>query len=280
MGSSVTSAGEHGRQTSKSGLGHALLGLLDAESEASVSIVDVPGGEKPNGGGGSNGGGDDKDEDKDDEGFGGPEITTIAVSTALPTGVAAVGLATAVVGAGVGLATAPPIQPPSTSGVLSVTPLPAATPVTAAVAAALGSAILAGDINAAAQLFIESNDIRGLVLGLQIPPGISGSPSGDRNTNGDVVALKAVALAILSAAGLESKLTEVLVRAAIFPSQEAGNKGLTLEIEQLIDDVFNNLSNRDLLQRILDADANTVRFHADTRVLSCMKANSNSLFLI
>ena len=130
-----------------------------------------------------------------------------------------------------GVVTAPPIEPASNTGVLSVTPLPLPLPTTAAVAAALGGAILAGDIAGAAQLFIDSNDITGLVLGLQIPPGLDATPSANRNADGDVVAIKAVALAVLSASGLEGKLTEVLFRAAILASQ----LGEKIEDERIAD---------------------------------------------
>eukprot|EP00803_Ostreobium_quekettii_P007566 evm.model.scf_2251.2 EVM.evm.TU.scf_2251.2 scf_2251:11448-12026(+) len=131
---------------------------------------------------------------------------------------AAVGAAA--VGAAAAIATAPPIQPAENTGAFSVTPLPPPTLATAAVVAALSNSILAGDVAGAAQVLIDSGDIAGLVLGLQIPPGIDPSPGGDRNSNGDVVAIKAVALAALTAAGLESKLTEVVFRASVLPSQE------------------------------------------------------------
>ncbi|CAD7698407.1 unnamed protein product [Ostreobium quekettii] len=202
-------------------------------------------------------------------------IGLLCLAVGIPLAVAAAGgIAATVAGVASAAANAAPISPPSSSGVLSVTPLPAATPVTAAVAAALGSAILAGDINAAAQVFIDSDDIAGLVLGLQIPPGVSGAPSGDRNSNGDVVAIKAVALAVLSAPGLEGKLTEVLFRAAILPSQEAGTAGLTLEVESTIDNIFANLSNVDLLQRILNGNANTT-FRKRLRQLLCVDCSDS-----
>lgn len=114
------------------------------------------------------------------------------------------------------VATAPP-APPQT-GAPAVAPLPPATLASATVAAALSNAILSADIEAAAQLLIDSDDITGLVQGLQIPPGAPVGPSAERNTDGDVVAVKAIALAVLSSQGLENKLTTVTFQSVILPS--------------------------------------------------------------
>ena len=115
-------------------------------------------------------------------------------------------------------ATAP--APPAPTGAPAVAPLPLATPASAIVAAALSNAIQSADIAAAAQIFSESDDITGLVQGLQIPPGTDVFPSFDRNLDQDVVAIKAIALAVLSSGGLENKLTLVTFQSVIFRSVE------------------------------------------------------------
>lgn len=150
--------------------------------------------------------------------------------------------------------TAPP--PPPLTGAPAVPALPPPTLASAAVAAALSNAILAGDIEAAAQVLIDSDDLTGLVQGLQIPPGVPVGPSFDRNSDGDVVAVKAIALAVLSSADpLQNKLATVTFQSVILPSIADGT-GFTLDTDTLFNDILDSLSDPDFLNQILQADAN------------------------
>jgi len=142
------------------------------------------------------------------------------------------------------------------------------------VAAALSNAILAADIEAAAQLLIDSDDITGLVQGLQIPKAVPVGPSADRNTDGDVVAVKAIALAVLSSQGLENKLTTVTFQSVILPSVADGT-GLTLDSATLLNDILESLSDPAFLNEILQADANETlrRF---SRRLACVDCTDSA----
>eukprot|EP00803_Ostreobium_quekettii_P010297 evm.model.scf_32EXC.3 EVM.evm.TU.scf_32EXC.3 scf_32EXC:102007-113257(-) len=131
------------------------------------------------------------------------------------------------------------------------------------IAEGLATSIEGADIEGTAGLLLSTNNTEALARGLRIPAGLVPKESADRETDGDVIAMKAVAKAVLVSDDDDEaeRLADVILESA-FPGFSRGSVVLPSdddddsEDDDLRENLVESLLDKNFLQQIVEADPN------------------------